>query len=136
MQCPKCQLRMTEANSSGVVVNRCKGCQGVWISAKALNHLLRMEGIQTQAHKIIAGVNSAPQTSLLCASCDNEKLNLITVSDFQIEACARCYGMFFDSGELAKVVPNKYKEDVDLGVLAQTDKLDLASFISHFFPWN
>ena len=136
MQCPKCQLRMSEANASGVVVHRCNECKGAWVSAKALNHLLRMEGIETQAHKIIAGVNSAPQTSLLCASCDDEKLHLITVSDFEIEACACCYGMFFDSGELAKVVPNKYKEDLDLGVLGQADKLDLASFISNFFPWN
>lgn len=136
MNCPKCKLALSEYKASDVVIHRCKECKGVWVPAKALNQLLGMEGIQTQTSQILQDIGSAPKTDLACSECANENLHLLTISDFEIDACGNCHGIFFDAGELAKIVPNKYNDDNDHDWRDQDSKLDLIYYISHIFPWN
>ena len=53
-----------------------------------------------------------------CPTCPNQTLSLLTTHDVEIDACAKCYGLFLDKGEINKILPNTHKSQSYGGTLA------------------
>lgn len=54
MTCPKCQNQMQQFSRSGLTVEQCSSCKGVFLDHGELDHLVRAEGAfyeQQQSHQ-------------------------------------------------------------------------------------
>lgn len=40
-ECPRCQMKLQTADSKGVRVDLCRGCEGLWLDRGELNRLLK-----------------------------------------------------------------------------------------------
>ncbi|MFQ5596858.1 MAG: zf-TFIIB domain-containing protein [Nitrospiria bacterium] len=43
MRCPKCGMPLIEINYKGIAVDKCSGCQGVWLDAGELEAVSELE---------------------------------------------------------------------------------------------
>ena len=43
MHCPKCGMQLVEIDYNGVAVDKCSGCEGVWLDAGELEQVAKME---------------------------------------------------------------------------------------------
>lgn len=48
LSCPKCQSPMRSYERSGVTVDRCSECGGIFLDRGELDHLIQMEGEYTE----------------------------------------------------------------------------------------
>jgi serine/threonine protein kinase/Zn-finger nucleic acid-binding protein len=101
-RCGKCGGPFTAFFLDGMIVDRCSACRGVWLDAGEIERLL---GVPMEGRAPGSGekMNRAPYDQLVgsCPSCR------IGLSAFEVpgrpaflEVCPRCYGMWFDRGEL------------------------------------
>lgn len=56
---------------------------------------------------------------LNCAKCDG-KLQSVTVGKFRVDRCGSCNGIWFDEGELERMLGTPGTAKVDLGACART----------------
>ncbi|MDT0320871.1 TFIIB-type zinc ribbon-containing protein [Streptomyces millisiae] len=49
MQCPKCRAPMHTFNRSGVQIEQCSGCRGIFLDYGELEHITQLESQYTQA---------------------------------------------------------------------------------------
>lgn len=43
MSCPKCGMKLVEIDYKGIKIDRCSGCEGVWLDAGELETVSKME---------------------------------------------------------------------------------------------
>lgn len=43
MHCPKCGMKLVEIDYRGVKIDKCSGCEGVWLDAGELNSASQLE---------------------------------------------------------------------------------------------
>jgi hypothetical protein len=43
MKCPKCGMRLIEIDYKGIKVDKCSGCEGVWLDAGELEAVSKLE---------------------------------------------------------------------------------------------
>ena len=48
-----------------------------------------------------------------CPSCKEERLYEYSVDSILVDQCLECHGIFFEEGELSKLVPNVIRQDKD-----------------------
>jgi len=91
-----------------------------WLSPRALLQVGRLRVLQCNAAHVGGGSLRAPFSKAAgsaydagdvmdCIKCEG-KLKLIRIDDLEVDQCDRCHGIWFDSGELSKMVGRK---DVD-----------------------
>jgi serine/threonine protein kinase/Zn-finger nucleic acid-binding protein len=101
-RCGKCGGPFTAFFLDGMIVDRCSACRGVWLDTGEIERLLGvpMEGRPASSTE---KMKRAPYDQLVgsCPSCR------IGLSAFEVpgrpaflEVCPRCFGMWFDRGEL------------------------------------
>lgn len=108
---------MARANSSGLDTQSCLYCNGVWLNKTTLETLLKKEekspsinSISTEFHK-----NNEGGIHKNCPECTEEKLELIHTHGVELDFCPSCNGLFFDEGEIEKVLPTSHKEKYEPG---------------------
>lgn len=102
MKCPKCSKPFEKITYNSVELDRCTGCLGLWFDTLAKEDLVEMEG----AESIDIGAEQVDQhyndmRDIDCPSCHQPMIPMVDKDQFHIkyEACATCYGLFFDAGE-------------------------------------
>ncbi len=43
MRCPKCGMELIEIDYKGIKVDKCSGCEGIWLDAGELEAVVRLE---------------------------------------------------------------------------------------------
>lgn len=116
MKCPNCIEKLSLTDSNGIQTYTCIYCSGIWVTAKALDILLKMEASDFTSAKIVRSATSVQSNKRVCASCDNQKLNIVNTHGIELDACIKCYGIFFDRDEIKKIFPNTHESEQIIGV--------------------
>ena len=113
MNCPDCNLYMDLVSINGFDVNWCYKCKGIWLISKTLKEILfeanhpnmnfldeiyKLKGVIKKRH---------------CPSCKEERLYEFNVDSILVDQCLECHGVFFEEGELSKLVPNVQRQEKD-----------------------
>ena len=75
----------------------------MWIPARALNTLLKMEGSSLSTEKMSELYSAASER--FCYQCPDTALRLIILEKVELDFCHCCEGTFFDFKEVQKVLP-------------------------------
>ena len=93
---------MESIQYSGIVVERCTGCKGIWFDMLEKEHLAAIAGseaIDTGDPKVGKKYNEIGNVD--CPKCKVKMLRMVDARQRHIwyESCPQCYGLFFDAGE-------------------------------------
>lgn len=115
MLCPKCRnttLKRITVKGTGVKVDRCSRCRGIWFDAEELEAVLHVA-----AKELAVPSGAEKSTSLSCMRCDSPLFRFEYPQTYvQVDMCKKCRGLWLDSGELTeiKVVRRSLQESGDL----------------------
>ena len=112
MKCPKCSAAMESLRTSHGVIQRCTGCQGLWLDMLVNGDLGQMAA-EVDSGDPVKGGELNKVDRIYCPVCPNSKM-LRMVDPLQphiwFESCANCYGRFFDAGELTDLSERTLEE--------------------------
>jgi Zn-finger nucleic acid-binding protein len=107
MQCPKCNAEMEEVYISGLTVQRCTDCFGLWFDRFKHEYLKADE----DASDIDVG---DPKTGksydkldrVFCPDCQAPMIRMVDAAQphLHYESCSKCFSVFFDAGEFRDYV--------------------------------
>lgn len=111
LHCPKCNSPMEPVTFSGITVDRCKACQGIWFDGVEHRDLRKMKGSETlDTGSAKVGMENNDIAGVPCPVCA-ETLE-IKADPYQphihYDVCPRAHGVYFDAGEFRDFV----KEDL------------------------
>jgi Zn-finger nucleic acid-binding protein len=102
--CPKCRKpSLSEFNTSeGVVVDFCVGCKGIWFDKNELAHYIELS---QDIPELMEMKKVTRQTGLTCPKCGSrlDEIPFSSRTQFLVERCEACGGVFLDAGELPEV---------------------------------
>jgi len=102
--CPKCaDAKMKKVNISGVVVDKCPRCQGIWFDMLEKDDLKKIRGSEMiDTAKEPADLDHRMQ-KIDCPKCHTlmSPTRDLHVSRVVYEKCSVCYGIFLDAGEFS-----------------------------------
>jgi len=110
MDCIKCKKPMSKAKMEGVLVDKCNICGGIWLDAGELEMLMAHETkspdelIREAKSEIIAEKSRLLYTEGLCPKCQGQQMKRYMRAGVELDRCPACKGLFFDYGELDKVM--------------------------------
>ncbi len=130
MLCARCNTEMKKSGIGGVLADKCPECGGIWLDAGELeaiatgNRKSRKEIIE-EAKKEVAEERRRLMTTIgLCPKCQERELQIVFKANVELDMCPACGGLFFDKGELEKVLGNPND---------QTDSTPLKNFLGKLF---
>jgi Zn-finger nucleic acid-binding protein len=111
--CPRCQTALTRSEYEGAAVESCPSCQGQWLGAAELKHIVATRE-KTWRPADLAAVGAAPPLGvsvremterLACPVCARpmEPFNYAGDSGILLDKCGGCGGIWLDGGELEQV---------------------------------
>jgi uncharacterized protein len=130
--CPKCREILDPFVASGVQVDLCTACGGIWLDKGELGKLYGSWGIVEIERAAGPPRRQTPPSSDLvdldCPACQ-AKLITLHVKGADLDGCVGCGGVWLDSGELGPALdsfgargdPNLIKE-LATAVTARRDK--------------
>ena len=107
LNCPKCNSPMEAVAFSGITVDRCKACQGIWFDGVEHRDLKKAKGaesIDTGSAKV--GKEHDKMDGVACPVCGDEMAARPDPyqSHIRYEVCPRAHGVYFDAGEFRDYV--------------------------------
>jgi Zn-finger nucleic acid-binding protein len=97
-KCPKCERPLDE-----FATVRCPQCNGAWISEDSLYQRAKATAVvNTQLPELDFG-EATGQTRYRCPGCESP-LDVMMIGNIEIERCPKRHGLWFDAGELQKVL--------------------------------
>ncbi len=102
MVCPKCQGEMSKASFSGIDVERCLDCSGLWFDALEVQDLRQLKG--SEALDTGDAQRGAQQDAIGKIKCPVHAVTMIRMVDREqphvwYEQCPTCFGIYLDAGE-------------------------------------
>ena len=102
MRCPKCNCEMGRQTVSGIEVDRCSSCFGLWFDSGELEKLRNRKAaraIDTGDPALGDLVNVFDRYP--CPRCKVPMIRMVDPVQTHIwfEKCGSCHGSFFDAGE-------------------------------------
>ena len=104
---------MSGFNMSGYPTSSCIHCSGIWVGGGELRTLLSLEKDSPSISDMNNYFKQNPNVSKnrTCPTCKDTPFYVIKVKGVEIDYCNECNGVFFDEGELKKVMPNITSKD-------------------------
>ncbi len=104
---------MSSANATGHPTHSCLYCNGVWVGGTELKTLLSIEKGAPGISELSEYYKQHPDISenRNCPACEEPSFHVVKVHDVELDFCTNCNGVFFDEGEIKKVLPNTHKSD-------------------------
>ncbi|MBN2512128.1 MAG: zf-TFIIB domain-containing protein [Sedimentisphaerales bacterium] len=108
MDCVNCKQPMITAELEHVEIDFCGACGGVWLDADELESLLSDETQTRQVMSSLTAAQNCTETVRKCPICRKkmEKVNFGTVHNKVLLDRCPAHGLWFDRGELARVLEN------------------------------
>ncbi|WP_071933763.1 zf-TFIIB domain-containing protein [Candidatus Thiodiazotropha endoloripes] len=118
MDCPRCIEKMEETTSKGIITHTCFYCNGTWINSDSLKIILENENNRLLKTDLKKSFESLKVTNKdrHCPECKNQQLFQIIVRGVELDMCSECIGVFFDEGELKKLLPSFEMKSKETGV--------------------
>jgi Zn-finger nucleic acid-binding protein len=118
MDCPRCIEKMEDSNNRGIATNTCLYCNGKWIKLNSLKEILEKEKSALSVVDIKRAFQSHydGNANRLCPECEKQKLFQVIVHGIELDHCPECNGLFFDEGELKRLLPESENTSHDIGV--------------------
>lgn len=108
--CPKCKGRLEQVIWSGVEVDRCLGCKGIWfdsLEAEQLKAIKGSEGLDIGDQEIGNQLDQLTD-DIRCPRCKVKMTRMVDIDLHCIwyEICPKCRGVWLDAGEFTKFKDN------------------------------
>lgn len=107
MKCPKCEnVGLASQVVSGIEVDCCPQCHGIWFDKTELEHLLDLTAKDLKP--LIAG-KSDDAINAKHGKCPRDLSELLRVcsaldATLILDTCVNCHGVWLDGGELSRLV--------------------------------
>lgn len=103
--CIKCGGGFTRRAVSGIEIDSCENCGGLWLDAGELQQLAQMpvDGSTTLRQFSFADGAGRDDATKPCPGCGG-KLAIAAFDNVSLEHCHHCDGLFIDKGELRKAM--------------------------------
>jgi Zn-finger nucleic acid-binding protein len=109
MKCPRCGEELQKRTVGSVEIDECQGCKGIWFDEDELRKIkdetdadLNWMDFELWKHHDRFHVAQHP---IKCPKCDVEMAAInYDKTDVEIDCCAKCRGVWLDSGEFRKVI--------------------------------
>ncbi len=102
LKCPKCAAPMQPVVHQGIEVDRCTACRGLWFDLLEHEDLKGKDDSEALDFGDPAqGKKNDKLQDVECPVCHAKMLKMVDRDrkDIHFEACAACYGVYFDAGE-------------------------------------
>jgi len=99
--CFKCKTYLYKKKVSGISVQECPGCRGVWVSGENVERLGKIFALHLNSTD-----EKVPDTGFNCSNCDRTIREITVNTDagtVDLDECTSCKGVWFDHGELEKI---------------------------------
>lgn len=107
MQCPRDQGRLDKIGFSGINLDSCPNCDGVWLQK---GELARLHGLK---HDLLPGPGGQdPRGPVPCPACPESTMEtryFSHASQVLIDYCPRCEGIWLDQAELTRILQEVYR---------------------------
>lgn len=114
MQCPSCDATLETTDYEGVRIEICPGCDGEWLDAGELRHIVKVREVrfspeQREAVSAVTKIKPVPlkgyERNLVCPRCggQTEPHNYGGDTGIVIDRCEGCGGVWLDGGELERI---------------------------------
>lgn len=111
--CPKCTperildvLHIRAETFVTLSIENCRGCRGVWLDGGEAGRLRRLQAVIPNAYRPTEWKQDL--TPGRCPVCDERpELKRLSVGAFGVDRCRRCFGIWFDGGELGPMLTER-----------------------------
>ena len=106
MICPVCQEPMVVLELDKIEIDHCINCGGIWLDEGELELLLETEEERNRHKNLFKDAGSVKEKRFPCPRC-GKRMNKVFVGEEKkiiIDKCKKNHGLWFDQGELQKVV--------------------------------
>lgn len=111
MNCPICWVPLQQLNISGVIIDECDNCHGLWFDA---HELARLDEISEGSGEDLDRILSYPRADdmrieqITCPRCSikMQRRNYYYKSGINVDECYGCGGIWLDAGELGSIREN------------------------------
>ncbi|HVR43569.1 MAG TPA: zf-TFIIB domain-containing protein [Thermoanaerobaculia bacterium] len=101
MICPICRIEMIAVERSGIELDSCISCRGLWFDHGELDLLAELTGADLSV--LDTGGTDATRTRRRCPRC-NRPLEELSFGSVRIDRCPERDGLWFDRGELGAIL--------------------------------
>lgn len=107
MICPQCQCPFETSGDSAQLVHHCPQCSGTWIGGRSLHTMLAQSNDSIGIERILDSILDLDfrKSQRLCPRCTGRHLKVVMIENTELDFCSTCKGLFFDPGELERVLP-------------------------------
>jgi len=104
--CPVCKESLVVLELEQVEIDYCTSCDGVWLDAGELELLLETEEERRRLINLFKEAADVKEKSYSCAICGKhmKKFEIGVKGKVVVDKCKKNHGIWFDRGELQKVV--------------------------------
>jgi Zn-finger nucleic acid-binding protein len=119
MKCPKCGGLTAAINTHSVTLDKCHGCDGIWLDHGELEQLRNTatQGLEEDLEQQFGNPDVTREELdgyLRCPRCDDIGLRTHYVSymkPVRVDLCPSCHGMWLDDKELDSLLKDKKQLD-------------------------
>lgn len=113
MNCPRCNVALKKISVSGVELDFCGSCEGVWFDATELDRIYKVYGSELGGTGVSASLEGKAiegeyegQNELPCPRCQATLDRRKYAPDLEvlIDGCSNGCGLWLDDGELGQIV--------------------------------
>lgn len=107
MICPQCHCRLENGVDSGQPIHNCPQCTGIWIGGRSLHAMLAKDNDSASIEQVFDAILELDfrESQRECPHCAPRHLKVVMIEHTELDFCSRCKGLFFDTGELDRVLP-------------------------------
>jgi len=131
MKCPACREEMIVIEYKDIELDVCSSCKGVWFDAEELELLLGSLRLPVEELVRNLGEKSSEEVRK-CPAC-RKKMEKALVGPGKgevIDRCGKGHGLWFDGGELDKVIHRLKKPEAVSASAEKEAKEKIGSFLS------
>jgi Zn-finger nucleic acid-binding protein len=131
MICPVCKEPLVVLELEQIEVDYCMNCEGIWLDAGELELLLETEEERTRLINMFKEAAPEKEKSYNCPICRKQmkKFEIGEKGKVVVDKCKKNHGIWFDKGELKKVVEfgSENKQNKIINLLTQMFETKISS---------
>lgn len=107
MICPQCHSGLDLRTDRDQPVHQCPKCGGTWVGGRSLHSMLQELNDSAGIEEVLDSILDLDfrESRRKCPNCAPRHLKVVVIEDTELDYCSRCKGLFFDPGELERVLP-------------------------------
>ncbi len=117
--CPHCGEAMIVLELEGVEIDHCLSCKGTWLDSGELERLCEHGDVENAGlREPLLHAKRERKCDRRCPRC-NWKMDAVKLGEVEMDRCPNQHGLWFDQGEVVRVVKSFQDDDQELGRIAR-----------------